>query len=152
MGRQRAGSESRSVSREADGAAFFYGTKKRCILSCFKWAPVILILLLSGCAATSMMVGSSEPDLTRIHLTDQRSQVERILGKRQWRLGSADEFLLTYDVYQYDVERPARPFVGVIELGLDVISLGTLEFNVADVRKFTIVKQVAVAYDDLKFS
>lgn len=111
------------------------------------WAPVILFLLLSGCAATSMMVGVSEPDLSRIKLADQRSQVERILGERRWRLGLADEFLLTYDVYQFDVDRPARPFVGAIVLGLDVISLGMLEFNVADVRKFTPVKQVVIVYD-----
>jgi len=110
------------------------------------WPSVVLILLLSGCAATSLMVGVSEPDLTKIQPADERSHVERMLGERLWRLGLADG--LTYDIYQYKATQPARPVLGTVALGLDVLSLGIMEFNLRDAMKARPVSQVAVAYDE----
>jgi hypothetical protein len=111
------------------------------------WMWVVSVVLLSGCAATSMIVGVHEPNLSRIQPTDQRSQVEKTLGERLWRAGSADG--LTYEIYQYEEARPAHPILGTIGLGLDVLSFGVLEAEAGDARQlFAPVKQVAVTYDD----
>jgi hypothetical protein len=107
---------------------------------------VALILVLSGCAATSEFVGVREPDLNKIQMADQRSQVEQMLGKRLWRLGSTEGS--TYDVYQYKAAQPARPGFGVFALIMDTLTLGMIEYNAAEAKKFWPVKQVAVAYDE----
>ena len=124
--------------------ALAIGRKKS--ISRWIWAPVALMLLLSGCYATSVIVGVREPDLTSIQTGDQRSRVESMLGKRLWRPGLADG--LTYDIYQFEAGRPARPLFGAMGLGLDVLSMGIMEFNTKDLRKFAPAKQVAVAYDE----
>jgi hypothetical protein len=79
-------------------------------------------------------------------LGDKRTQVQKILGKRLWRLGFANG--LTYDVYQYVADRPANPVLGVIGFGLDYLSLGLTEFAARDLKDFDPVKQVCIAYDD----
>lgn len=115
-------------------------------MSRLMWVPVALGLLLSGCRATSIMVGVSEPDLATIRQGDQRSHVEKTLGKRLWRVGSAGE--LTYDIYQYQKERPAQPFLGATGLFMDYITLGMMEGNLVDVKEFEPAKQLSVAYDE----
>jgi hypothetical protein len=109
------------------------------------WARSILILLLSGCTATRVMVGVSEPDLSKIQLPSQRSQVERALGDRLWRAGLAEG--LIYDIYEYKEARPASPALGAVWLGVDVLMFGLLtEARGIDELSWP-VKQVAVAYD-----
>jgi hypothetical protein len=110
-----------------------------------KWALATIFLLLSGCRSTSILIGVREPDIIKIQLGDQRSQVEKILGKRLWRPGLSDG--LTYDIYQYALARPAQPALGTAGLFLDYITLGMLEAELADVPEFEHVKQVSVAYD-----
>jgi hypothetical protein len=108
--------------------------------------PLVLMLLLSGCSATSLMVGVREPDFGRIQIGGTRHQVEQVLGRRLWRAGSADS--LIYDVYQYKTRRPAKPLWGVMALGFDVYSLGLTEFLFKDAGQFAPVKQVSVAYNE----
>lgn len=111
------------------------------------FAQVLLILVLSGCAAKTELIGIKEPDLTKIRPKNHRIQVERILGKRLWHLGTADG--LTYDIYQYDAEHPARPVAGIFILGVDYFFLGMPEGVFHDsLTQFQDVKQVAVAYDE----
>lgn len=134
------------MTNKSKSKALAVGIAGERAMSRWIWVPMILILLLSGCAATSLMVGVSEPDLTKIQPSDERAHVERMLGERLWRLGLADG--LTYDIYQYKASQPTRPGWGAVALGLDVLSLGIMEFNVRDAMKARPVKQVAVAYDE----
>jgi len=107
---------------------------------------LLLVLVISGCAATRTMVGVGEPDFTKIQPTHSRTQVEQVLGKRLWRAGNANGF--TYDIYQYKAGQRARPVTGTAVLAFDVISFGLFEYNVADAKKYAPVKQVAVSYDE----
>ena len=110
-----------------------------------------LFLVLSGCGATSMLLGSNEPDLTKIALGGQRSQVEKILGKRLWNLGL--EGGLTYDIYQYTASQQAQPIKGALLFGLDYLLLGLPEIagSMDNDVDFDPVKQVCVAYDEQDF-
>jgi hypothetical protein len=105
--------------------------------------PLMVAVLLPACAATSMMKGVREPKLTSLNVGDTRAQVERMLGKRLWRPGSADG--LTYDIYQYKAGQPAAPGAGVIALAFDTLTLGLTELDFRDGLKFAPLKQVAVA-------
>ena len=101
---------------------------------------------LTGCMLTSDLVGVKEPDLSRIKIAAQRSQVEKVLGKRLWSAGSANGQI--YDIYEFYRARPQRLGWAVADLGADYFTAGTLELIAADAKKFWPVKQVAVAYDD----
>jgi len=114
-------------------------------MSRFTWMEVASALLLSGCAATSTMVGVREPDITQIKPTDQRSKVERLLGERLWRAGSSDGVI--YDIYEYKMAQPAHPLLGSVWLSMDVLSLGTMTSARGISQYSWPVKQVAVAYD-----
>jgi hypothetical protein len=110
------------------------------------WMQVASVLLLAGCTATSTMVGVREPDLTRIKPDDQRSQVEKILGERLWRAGSADG--VTYDIYQYEAARPADPGHGAAQLLQGILTFGATAAQRADAKAISApFKQLAVAYD-----
>lgn len=107
---------------------------------------VALSILLSGCVATKVMVGISEPNLAEIKPLDKRSKAEKILGKRLWHVGVADG--LTFDIYQYEEDKPPRPSLGVLVLVMEFITFGIGELQ--DKQPpwlLTPVKQVAVAYD-----
>lgn len=109
------------------------------------WMQAVSALLLSGCAATSTMVGVREPDLSQIKPADQRSHVERILGDRLWRAGSDDTF--TYDIYEYKEARSPRPVFGATWLSLDFLSFGFMP-SARGIDEYSWpVKQIAVAYD-----
>ena len=115
-------------------------------ISRWKWLPAVLLLpSLSGCFATSTMVGVREPDLTKVQRDAQRPQVEKVLGKRLWCAGSTNG--LTYDIYQYAAKRKPRPMAGTFVLGFDYFSLGILELDALDIRKFAPMKQLVVTYD-----
>ncbi len=109
------------------------------------WVIMVLPILLSGCFPTKVMVGVDEPDLAEIKTGSERIVVEKILGKRLWYVGVSDE--LSYDIYQYDKERPAEPLLGIAFLGLDVFTLGSLDL-MAHPGDFGHAEQVAVAYDN----
>ena len=117
-------------------------TRSKCLLLVFP-------LLLSGCYATSLMIGATEPDLTKIPLGGHRSQAEEVLGERLWRLGLDGG--LTYDIYQYKATREAQPISGAFVLAVDSFALGLTEMQYWEQRKFFLVKQVCVAYDDRDF-
>jgi hypothetical protein len=102
--------------------------------------------LLSGCFATSALVGVREPDVTRIERATQRAEVEQLLGKPLWQPGVHKG--LTYEVYQYKAAKPPQLLTGTVALGMDYFTLGMFEFNMMDVKHFAPVKQVAVAYKD----
>jgi hypothetical protein len=111
------------------------------------WMQVASVLLLAGCTAASTMVGVREPDPTRIKADDQRSQVEKTLGERLWRAGSADG--VTYDIYQYEAARPADPGHGAAHILGDILTLGATAAQRADAKALSApFKQVAVAYDE----
>ena len=110
------------------------------------WKRAVVISLLSGCTATSMMVGVSEPDLTKIQPSDQRSQAEKTLGERLWRAGLANG--VTYDIYEYEAAQPARPFWGMGMGVAEALTFGSAEMELHNRRKmFCPFKQVAIAYD-----
>jgi hypothetical protein len=109
----------------------------------------LIYLLLCGCAAKSELLGYSEPDVTQIHAGDPRHRVERTLGGRLWRAGSADE--LTYDIYQFKAHRPARPLLGAFLVALDYGTAGIAELyihNDSERDDAAPVRQVAVAFDE----
>jgi hypothetical protein len=95
--------------------------------------------------ATHLIVGAREPELAQLQPAQQRSQVEAVLGHRLWNAGVADG--LTYDIYQFKAHQPMRPISGTFLLGLDFFTAGITEFNLADVKNFAPVKQLAVTYD-----
>lgn len=101
--------------------------------------------LLSGCTAVKTMVGVNEPDLEKIGIGVPRAAVEKTLGKCLWYVGEADG--LSYNIYQFENEKPAKPVSGVLIMGLDYITLGTMELGLRHSRDFGQAKQVAVAYD-----
>jgi hypothetical protein len=105
----------------------------------------ILIPLLTGCSTTSLFLGVKEPDLTMLPHAENRREVERILGKRLWNAGSADG--LTYDVYQFDVAKPAKPLEGLEMLRWEAIFL-IPEIDAFFSTKCEPAKQVAVTYDE----
>ena len=105
---------------------------------------MVMAIHLSGCAPTKVMFGVSEPNLAEIKPGSQRSDAEKVLGKRLWHVGVADG--LTYDIYQFESEQPTRPMIGVGVLFADIITLGELELSVHP-QDLTPAKQVAVAYD-----
>lgn len=106
---------------------------------------VCVCAAISGCQSASLIVGVSEPDLAVIEQGTTRAQAERVLGRPQWRLGVADGAIC--DVYQFEAEREAAPGVGVMTLGLGILSFGASELLLSDARKFAAVHQVAAAYD-----
>lgn len=118
---------------------------RRWSLSRSIWICVALGVFLSGCAPVKTMVGVGEPDLAQINPGLQRSAAEKILGERLWHVGAADG--LTYDIYQYQKEQSARPILGLVVLGLDFLSLGSLEL-MDHPHDFRPAEQVAVAYDN----
>ncbi len=113
-------------------------------------ATRLLALLLAmapaaGCTVVRCLLGADEPDLAAIKLGASREDAESHLGGRLWSPGSADG--LTYEVYQYDVERPSLPLMAFAALCIDVITLGFAEYGLAHAREFAPFKQVAVGYD-----
>jgi len=109
-------------------------------------ALVAVILLLAGCRATTVMLGTKEPNLATLQLGTPRQKVEKVLTKPLWHLGTADG--LNYEIYQYPVEREAQPAIGAAGLFMDYITLGLFEYNLLDVREFEPVKQILVGYDE----
>ena len=115
------------------------------VMGRYLWVVLLFWLLFSGCRGVSLVIGVREPALDTIRTGDRREDVEHLLGSPLWQPGSADG--LTYDIYQYPRERPPKPFLGLMLLGMDYITLGMMEGNLRDVKHFEPVKQVAVAYD-----
>ena len=101
-------------------------------------------LLLSGCAATAIMIGEGEPNFEQIRLGDTRPRVEGILGQREWQLGYANG--LAYEIYQFKAGRPPDPLLGTAAYAFDFITLGLLEIGYRP-NQLAPVKQIAVAYD-----
>lgn len=114
-------------------------------MSRMTWVVVALSLMLFGCRATSVIVGVSEPSVSKIQLGDQRTKAEEVLGKPLWHVGVADG--LTYEIYQYTADRPAQPEIAPLVLLLYPLTLGTLELLAVDAKEFDPVKQIGVAYD-----
>lgn len=104
------------------------------------------LFVLPGCAATSMTLGVSEPEVSAIQLGQTRGQVEKILGERLWRLGSSEG--VTYDIYQFEKAQRARPVAGLATFLMDYITLGLFEGMVADCKEGEWVKQIGIGYDD----
>lgn len=129
--------------------------KHRCNHGCTSsgWAMSRLIfvimalaMILSGCFPTKTMFGVNEPNLAELKPGTNRSEVEKNLGERLWHVGVAEE--LTYDVYQFESEQPAKPISGVLILAFDFFLLGGPELGYHP-RDLNPAKQVAVAYDSL---
>lgn len=111
----------------------------------WRWLLPGLLPLLTGCMATHLIVGTREPELTQLQQARQRSQIEAVLGSRAWSAGEVGG--LTYDIYQFKSQQPMRPISGTFLLGLDFFTAGLTEFDLADVKNFAPVKQLAVTYD-----
>jgi len=109
------------------------------------WVAFVPVVLLCGCAATSIMRGATEPDFSKVQPADKRSHVESALGERLWRVGSADG--VTYDIYQYEADRPAQPLRGAGFFVAEAITFGTEELELGLFRESWPIKQVAVGYD-----
>jgi hypothetical protein len=92
-----------------------------------------------------MTIGIREPKLNALNAGDTRASVERRLGKRLWRPGSADG--LTYDIYQYKAAL-AAPWWGAASFAFDFFTVGMTELAFSESLKFLPLKQVAVAYDE----
>lgn len=105
---------------------------------------IIVTVFLSGCTPVKMMVGVNEANPAEVKTGTRRPDVEHILGKCLWHVGVADG--LSYNIYQFEREQPAKPVAGIFGLGLDYITLGSFEL-MAHPREFGQAKQVAVAYD-----
>lgn len=114
-------------------------------MSRMAWIVFALSLVLFGCRATSVIVGVSEPSVTKIRLGDQRTKAEEVLGKPLWHVGVADG--LTYEIYQYAAARPAQPEMAPLILLLYPLTMGALELVFHDAKEFDPVKQIGVAYD-----
>lgn len=114
------------------------------------WGLAAAVALLSGCAATSTLLGVSEPEVSAIKVGQPREAVERILGGRLWRLGSAEG--RTYDVYQYKASRSSRPVLATALFIGDYFTLGLFEALTWDAcrdkEKVEDVKQIGVGYDE----
>jgi len=110
------------------------------------WVFLALAAFLQGCTAVSMMTGTKEPDITGIRPGDQRSSVEKLLGKPLWSPGMAHG--VSYVVYEWEIEREAEPGKASLALFLDYLSLGAFEKVLADAGEFECVKQIAVGYDE----
>lgn len=110
------------------------------------WVFLVLTALQPSCAAVSMMTGTQEPDIANIHLGDHRSSVEKLLGAPLWSPGIADG--VSYEVYQWEIER--QPELGKASFALfaDYLSLGLFEMTLKDVEEFECHKQIAVGYDE----
>lgn len=106
---------------------------------------MLLMLLLTGCTATSVLIGVREPKLSKLVTNAPRARVERTLGKRLWHAGSAEG--VTYDIYQFKAAKGPRPVSGTIALGLDFFTLGLFEANISDLKRYAPVKQIAITYD-----
>ncbi len=114
------------------------------------WGSAAAVVVLSGCTATSALMGVSEPGVNAVEVGQPREVVETILGKRLWRLGSAEG--RTYDIYQYRASRSSRPVLAGGVLLADYLTLGLFEAMAweacRDKEEVEDVKQIGVGYDE----
>lgn len=110
-----------------------------------KLVLLVIVVVLGGCGATSVLVGAEEPDLVAIRPGTPRPKVEKALGRPLWHPGS--DALLRYEVYQYPVARDARPAAGLFILAMDYFALGMSEWAFKDRRDLEPVNQVLIGYD-----
>jgi hypothetical protein len=110
-----------------------------------RWLPLAMLPCLLGCHATLVTVGHREQDLRPVQNAQNRTQMERVLGSPLWHPGATTG--LTYEVYQFEAGRSARPFTGTMEFCLDAVTLGYTEALYGDTDLPPTYKVLAVAYD-----